>query len=281
MNSNRPFYLCSREFKANPSVVYLDEVQVGSKEILVIAGPCAVESEEQIFQAASAVKEAGAQVLRGGLFKPRTSPYSFQGLGAEGLQLLIEAAKEHGLLTVTEVMDLDHLDILAERIDILQVGSRNMQNYPLLRALGKLKKPVLLKRGLSATVEEFLAAAEYIMVEGNDQVILCERGIRTFQNHFRFTPDISSIPLIHHLSHLPIILDPSHCCGKREWVAPIALAAIAAGADGLMIEVHPEPENALSDGPQSLYPQQFITLMEQVKNVASAVGRGLDGASAI
>lgn len=271
----KPFYLCSKEHKPDPTVLDLGQVKVGSEQIIIIAGPCAVESEEQMLATAAAVKEAGGHVLRGGLFKPRTSPYSFQGLGMEGLNLLLNAAREHDLLTVTEVMDLEHLEKLADSVDILQVGSRNMQNYTLLRQLGKLDKPVLLKRGLSATVEEFLAAAEYILVGGNTKVILCERGIRTFQNHFRFTPDISAIPLVHELSHLPIILDPSHCSGNSAWVSAIARAGIAAGADGLMIEIHPRPEHALSDGQQSLLPGQFFTLMQEVRQVARAVGRAV------
>ena len=261
-------------------MVDLGGIKAGSDELLIIAGPCAVESEQQIMKTAAAVSQAGAQVLRGGLFKPRTSPYSFQGLGIEGLDMLVGAARKYNLLTITEVMDLAHLDLLAEKIDILQVGSRNMHNYPLLKALGRLKKPIVLKRGLSATVEEFLAAAEYILVEGNTQVLLCERGIRTFQNHFRFTPDISAIPLIHELSHLPIILDPSHCSGNRRWVGTIAKAAVAAGADGLMIEVHPDPDKALSDGPQSLYLNQFRDLMRQISEVARAVGRSFNGVQA-
>ncbi len=273
--TQKPFYLCSREYKPDPTVLDFEKVKVGTEQLLIIAGPCAVESEEQMSTTAAAVKAAGGHVLRGGLFKPRTSPYSFQGLGMEGLNLLIDAAKEHNLLTITEVMDLEHVEKLAGSVDILQVGSRNMQNYPLLRQLGKLDKPVLLKRGLSATVEEFLAAAEYILVEGNNKVILCERGIRTFQNHFRFTPDISAIPLVHELSHLPILLDPSHCSGNSSWVSTIAKAGIAAGADGLMIEVHPSPEQALSDGQQSLLPGQFLTLMKEVRKVAGAVGRTL------
>ncbi|MBW1732480.1 MAG: 3-deoxy-7-phosphoheptulonate synthase [Deltaproteobacteria bacterium] len=275
MEAESPFYLCSKAHKPDQSIIQIGPVYVGSDELLIIAGPCAVESEVQIHETAAAVKRAGAHVLRGGLFKPRTSPYSFQGLGLEGLNFFVNAAKEHGLLTVTEVMDLTHLDILAQHVDILQVGSRNMQNYPLLKALGALDKPVLLKRGLSSTVEELLAAAEYILVGGNHKVVLCERGIRTFQNHFRFTPDISALPLVHELSHLPIILDPSHCSGRREWVIPVAKAAIAAGADGLMVEVHPAPDKALSDGPQSLFPHQFQQLMDEMEGLAKALGRKL------
>jgi 3-deoxy-7-phosphoheptulonate synthase len=239
----------------------------------VMAGPCSVESREQIECVAEQVARAGAQVIRGGAFKPRSSPYSFQGLGGEGLQMLRAAADRNGLLVVSEVMDQTQIPLVAEYSDILQVGARNMQNYNLLRELGKQRKPVLLKRGIAATIEELLLSAEYIMAGGNYDVILCERGIRTFETYTRNTMDISAIPVVQKLSHLPIIADPSHGTGRRDKVAPMARAAVAAGADGLLIEVHPDPDRALSDGAQSLRPEQFEELMSQLRIIAPAVGR--------
>lgn len=267
------FHLASRAHQPDNTVFNLGPVRIGTEDLVVIAGPCAVESEEQIRTLARVVSSAGAHVLRGGLFKPRTSPYSFQGLGMEGLDMFVEAARENNLLSVTEVLDLEHIEVLSPRVDILQVGSRNMQNFPILKRLGYLDKPILLKRGLSATIEELLSAAEYILLGGNTKVILCERGIRTFQQDLRFTPDISAIPVIHRLSHLPVILDPSHSVGDRDAVLPIARAAAAAGADGIMVEVHPHPEQAVSDGEQSLDPAAFRGLMKDIRAVAGAVGR--------
>ncbi|MFO7570341.1 MAG: 3-deoxy-7-phosphoheptulonate synthase, partial [Smithellaceae bacterium] len=239
---------------------------------VVIAGPCAVESEDQIIRTARAVKAAGADLLRGGAFKPRTGPYTFQGLKEEGLKLLVRAKQETGLGLVTEVMTPEHVELVAGYVDVLQVGARNMQNFDLLRELGQIRKPVLLKRGLSATIEEFLAAAEYILAEGNAQVLLCERGIRTFETATRNTLDLSVVPIIKELSHLPILVDPSHATGKRNLVPPMAKAALVAGAHGIMIEVHPEPEKALSDGPQSLTIPGFEKLMEEVKQIRTFLG---------
>ncbi len=268
-----PYKLSSRTFHPENTEVKIRDVVFGSDEIHVIAGPCSIESEEQLFTIAGLVKKAGATVLRGGAFKPRTSPYSFQGLGEEGLKLMKEAGKQFDLATVSEIMRENQLDMMVENIDILQVGARNMQNFPLLRELGKTSKPILLKRGMAATIEEFLMAAEYIMAGGNYNVILCERGIRTFENYTRNTLDISAIPVVHKLSHLPIIVDPSHGTGLRDKVGPMARAAVAAGADGLTIEVHHQPEKALSDGAQSLYPHQFERLMEELRMIAWAIGR--------
>jgi 3-deoxy-7-phosphoheptulonate synthase len=275
--SDHEFHLASRTHQAENTVIDLGQARLGTSDLLIIAGPCAVESEEQIHTVARTVSSAGAHVLRGGLFKPRTSPYSFQGMGMEGLGMFVDAARVNNLLTVTEILDLELIDALHDRIDIFQVGSRNMQNYPLLRKLGRLDKPILLKRGLSSTIEELLCAAEYILLEGNTKVILCERGIRTFQNDLRFTPDISAIPVIHRVSHLPVILDPSHSVGDRGTVLPVARAAVAAGADGIIVEVHPHPDEALSDGEQSLDPPSFIRLMKEMKAVAEAVGRRVPG----
>lgn len=268
-----PYKLASRTFKSDDTIVKVGDVEIGGQEVVAMAGPCAVESREQVFEVAKLVRDAGAKVLRGGAFKPRTSPYSFQGLGEEGLKYLCEAADEYGLLVVTEVMDRSHIDLVSEYADILQVGARNMQNFILIRELGKAKKPVLLKRGLAATIEEWLMSAEYIISGGNHNVILCERGIRTFESYTRNTLDISAVPMVKKLSHLPIVADPSHGTGIREQVVPMARAAVAAGADGLLVEVHPEPEKALSDGAQSLYPQQFEELMRELTMIASAVGR--------
>lgn len=270
---SRPFKLAGREFHPEDTIVKIGKITIGGPDLVVMAGPCAIEDEEQLMQAAQAVKKAGATVLRAGAFKPRTSPYSFQGLEQEGLHFLNEVRKKTGLLIVTEVMDQFTVDMVAECADIIQVGARNMQNYFLLRELGKIRKPVLLKRGLSATIEEWLMAAEYILSGGNYDVILCERGIRTFEPYTRNTLDISAVPLVKQLSHLPIIVDPSHGTGLVGLVPAMSRAAVAAGADGLMIEVHPNPPEALSDGPQSLTPDQFYSLMKELKGVALSVGR--------
>ncbi|MGB9791266.1 MAG: 3-deoxy-7-phosphoheptulonate synthase [Thermacetogeniaceae bacterium] len=273
-----PFKLASREFQQENTVIKVGQHMLGGKEIHVIAGPCAVESREQLLETAMKVKEAGATFLRGGAFKPRTSPYSFQGLEEEGLKILAEAREKTGLAVVTEVMDPRHVAMVAEYADILQIGARNMQNFFLLKEVAKVNKPVLLKRGPSATIEEWLMAAEYIMLGGNHQVILCERGIRTFETYTRNTLDLNAIPVVKNLSHLPVIVDPSHGTGKWWMVKPMAQAGIAAGADGLIIEVHPSPSNALSDGEQSLTPENFCSLMEGIKSVAEAVGRCLASA---
>lgn len=271
----RPFKLASREFHPQDSVVTLNGVAVGGRRLVVMAGPCAVESREQIFECAHAVKEAGAQVLRGGAFKPRTSPYSFQGMGEKGLRLLAEAGAETGLLVVTEVMEPQMVPLVTTYADILQIGARNMQNYALLHAVGEAQRPVLLKRGMMSTIEELLMAAEYILSHGNNRLILCERGIRTFETYTRNTLDINAIPLLKQLSHLPVIVDPSHGTGKWELVAPVTRAAVAAGADGVIIEVHAHPEEALSDGAQSLKPERFDALVRSLGPVAEAVGRTL------
>ena len=268
-----PYKLSSRTFHPEQTVVRVKEASFGDEQITVIAGPCSVESEEQLFTIAKEVKNAGAKVLRGGAFKPRTSPYSFQGLGKEGLKLLKAAGEEFKMATVSEVMENAQIELLVDNVDILQIGARNMQNFSLLREVGKIKKPVLLKRGMAATIEELLMAAEYLMSGGNYQVILCERGIRTFENYTRNTLDISAIPVTKKLSHLPIIADPSHGTGIRDKVAPMARAAVAAGADGLAIEVHHDPDRALSDGAQSLYPNQFSRLMEELRMIAWAIGK--------
>jgi 3-deoxy-7-phosphoheptulonate synthase len=270
-----PYKLASRHFKPGGTVVKIRGVEIGGNQVVVMAGPCSVESRDQIGQVAEAVAAAGAKVLRGGAFKPRTSPYSFQGLGEEGLRMLREAADRHSLLLVSEVMDQTQIPLLAAYADILQVGARNMQNYNLLREIGQLRKPVLLKRGISATIEELLLSAEYILSGGNYEVILCERGIRTFENATRNTMDISAIPVVQSLSHLPIVADPSHGTGRRDKVLPLARAAVAAGADGLLVEVHQDPEHALSDGAQSLWPRQFRELMDQLRIIAPAVGRSV------
>jgi 3-deoxy-7-phosphoheptulonate synthase len=270
-----PYKLASRGFRPEGTVVRIGDVAIGGGQVVVMAGPCSVESREQIERSAEVVAAAGAKVIRGGAFKPRSSPYSFQGLGGEGLRLLREAADRRGLLVVSEVMDSTQIPLVAQYSDILQVGARNMQNFHLLRDLGKQRKPVLLKRGVAATVEELLLSAEYILAGGNYDVILCERGIRTFETYTRNTMDISAIPVVKKLSHLPIVADPSHGTGRRDKVAPMASAAVAAGADGLMIEVHPDPDRALSDGAQSLRPEQFAALMPQLRLIAQAVGRTL------
>jgi 3-deoxy-7-phosphoheptulonate synthase len=268
-----PYKLASRNFNPGGTVVKIGGLSIGGEQVVVMAGPCSVESREQIDCVASQVAHAGARVIRGGAFKPRSSPYSFQGLGAEGLQMLRAAADRNGLLVVSEVMDPSQIQLLLPYVDMLQVGARNMQNYHLLRALGEVRKPVLLKRGLSATIEELLLSAEYILAGGNYQVVLCERGIRTFETYTRNTLDIAAIPVIKKLSHLPIIADPSHGTGLRDKVAPMARAAVAAGADGLIVEVHGDPEHALSDGAQSLYIEQFAQLMAELRIIAPAVGR--------
>ncbi len=274
---SKPYKLVSREVKSEDSLIRIgggeNAVTIGGRELAVIAGPCAIESHDQAFAAAERVRRAGARLFRGGAFKPRTSPYSFQGLGEEGLKILAEVRREFGLAIVTETIDPENCDLVEEYADVLQIGARNMQNFSLLKRAGRSSKPVLLKRGMSATLEEFLMAAEYVLSEGNYNVILCERGVRTFADHTRNTLDLSVIPAVKRLSHLPIIVDPSHGTGKRDKVTPLARAAVAVGADGLMVEVHPQPERALSDGYQSLYPDQFEALMEQVSAIAAVVGR--------
>ncbi len=269
----KPYKLVSREFKDFDTLIKVNDVIIGGKEVVIMAGPCVVENEKQIFETARYVKASGAKILRGGAFKPRTSPYSFQGLEEEGLKLLAQAGKETGLAVITEVMSVNQIDLVAEYADIFQVGARNMQNFVLLKELGKLKKPVLLKRGLSATMEELLLSAEYILSKGNYEVILCERGIRTFENYTRNTLDLSAVPALKRLSHLPIIVDPSHATGKWRLVSPMAKAAIAAGADGLLIEVHPDPKSSLSDGAQTLKIDNFNKLMKELKPIVQAVGR--------
>jgi 3-deoxy-7-phosphoheptulonate synthase len=271
----RSFKLASREVRPEGSLIKVGNAEVGGKRIAVIAGPCAVESAEQVEAAADAVKSAGAHMLRGGAFKPRTSPYAFQGLEGEGLKMLEHAGRRVGLPVVTEIMDPHDIDLVIEHSDMLQVGARNAQNFSLLRRLGRIKKPVLLKRGMSTKLEEFVMAAEYILSEGNPNVILCERGIRTFETATRNTLDLNAVPLLKEWTHLPVLVDPSHGTGMYKLVAPMALAAIAAGADGLLIEVHPKPESALSDGPQQLKPSRFADLMKALKPLAEAVGRSL------
>jgi 3-deoxy-7-phosphoheptulonate synthase len=271
----RPFKLASREFHPQDTRVEVNGLTIGGREIVVMAGPCAVESRSQLLETAHAVKEAGAQVLRGGAFKPRTSPYSFQGLGEEGLQLLAEAREATGLLIVTEVMEPQTVPLVTTYADILQVGARNMQNYALLHAVGEAMRPVLLKRGMMSTIEELLMSAEYILSHGNERIILCERGIRTFEQYTRNTLDIAAVPLLKQLSHLPVLVDPSHGTGKWELVEATARASVAAGADGLIVEVHPRPEEALSDGAQSLKPARFAALMQSLRPIAAAVGRTL------
>jgi 3-deoxy-7-phosphoheptulonate synthase len=274
MRITQPFKLASRQFKPEGTIVDLGRgVRIGGPEVVVAAGPCSVESREQIFAVAECVAQAGAKILRAGAFKPRTSPYAFQGMGEPGLKLMREAADKFGLFTVSEVMDPSQVEMMGHYVDIYQVGARNMQNYHLLRALGEVRKPVLLKRGMSATMEELLLSAEYILAGGNYNVILCERGIRTFETYTRNTFDLAAIPSIQKLSHLPMWADPSHGTGRRDKVAPMARAAVAAGADGLLIEVHNDPEHALSDGAQSLEPQMFTKLMAELRIIAPAIGR--------
>lgn len=267
-----PYKLTSWNFKQEKTVVDLgDGVKVGGPELTVMAGPCSVESREQIIETAKIVKAGGAKILRGGAFKPRTSPYSFQGLGEEGLKLMAAAREETGLKIVTELMDIEHIDVVCKYADIIQIGARNMKNYSLLKAIGKLDKPVMLKRGMAATIKEWLLSAEYIMNNGNHDVILCERGVRTFGEETRNTMDLSSIPLVQQLSHLPVIADPSHGTGRWELVTPVARAAVAVGADGIMVEVHPDPQNALSDGPQSLKPKNFNLMMDEINAISKSL----------
>ena len=272
---SHPYKLVSREFHSEDTIVRVGDVEIGGSDLVVIAGPCSVESLEQTQSIARSVREAGANMLRGGAYKPRTSPYSFQGLGLEGLKILQEVSRETGLPVVTEALDIDVLDQVCEYADMVQIGARNMQNYTLLRRVGQSGKPVLLKRGMNATVTELLLAAEYIIDQGNSQIVLCERGIRTFADHTRNTLDVAAIPAVKRISHLPIIADPSHAAGRRGKVMPLSRAAVAVGADGLMIEVHDHPEQALSDGNQALEPDAFVDLMSKVRQIAAAVDRQL------
>src|SRR5881396_1925406 len=272
---SEPYKLASRTFKPDNTVVTVGDVRIGGDEVIVMAGPCSAENEQQVRTTAAAVRRAGAKIFRGGAFKPRSSPYSFQGLGEEGLRLLRDAATAENLKLVTEVMDLSQIEVIDKYCDIFQVGARNMQNFTLLRELGHVRKPVLLKRGISATIEEWLLSAEYVLSGGNTEVILCERGIRTFETYTRNTLDIAAIPIVQKLSHLPIIVDPSHATGRRDKVAPMARAAVAAGADGLLIEVHCDPDHALSDGAQSMFPNQFDRLMAELRIIAPAIGRSI------
>lgn len=271
----QPYKLASREFKQEPTLVAVDGVVIGGPRLTVIAGPCSVESREQVLEVAARVKAAGATLLRGGAFKPRTSPYAFQGLEEEGLRLLAEAKRATGLPVVTEVMEPDKVELVAAYADVLQIGARNVQNFSLLKRVAEVRKPVLLKRGMATSIQEWLLSAEYILAGGNPHVILCERGIRTFETATRFTLDLNAVPVLKRLTHLPVIVDPSHGTGHWEYVEAMARAGVAAGADGLMIEVHPKPAEALSDGPQSLKPERFAELMVQVRRVAEAVGRAL------
>jgi 3-deoxy-7-phosphoheptulonate synthase len=272
---SQPYKLASRQFHEQDSVFPLDGFTVGGEEIAVIAGPCSVESREQLLEVAQAVREAGANALRGGVFKPRTSPYVFQGLGEEGLEYLAEARQLTGMPVVVEVMAVSQVELMSKYVDVFQIGARNMQNYNLLRAVGETRTPILLKRGLSATIEELLMASEYILSGGNTQVMLCERGIRTFETATRNTTDINAIPVLKELTHLPVILDPSHSTGQASYVTAVAKAAVAAGADGLIVEVHQDPAHAMSDGKQSLTPESFASMVKQVQAVAEAVGRRL------
>jgi len=272
----KPYKLASREFTDQRTSIRLKNITIGGKELTMVAGPCAIENEEQIFEIAGELSRLGVKVLRGGAFKPRTSPYSFQGLGKEGLKLMSKAAKAFNLLTITEVMSVKQVDLVAEYADILQVGTRNMQNFILLKELGRIKKPVMLKRGMSATLEELLLSAEHIMSQGNREVILCERGIRTFENYTRNTLDISAIPALKELSHLPVIVDPSHGTGRWRLVNPMSKSAIVAGADGLIIEVHPHPKSSLSDGAQTLNFDTFLQLLKEIKPIANAIGREIN-----
>ena len=271
----KPYKLASREFKSFDTTVKVKDVVIGGKEVVVMAGPCVVENKKQIFETAQQVKAAGAKILRGGAFKPRTSPYSFQGLEEDGLKLLAQAGEETGLAVVTEVMSVNQIELVGKYTDIFQVGARNMQNFVLLKELGKIKKPILLKRGMSASLEELLLSAEYILSQGNYEVILCERGIRTFENYTRNTLDLSAVPALKRLSHLPIIVDPSHATGRWRLVSPMSKAAIAVGADGLLIEVHPDPKSSLSDGAQTLKLDTFAQLMKEIKPIVQAIGREL------
>jgi 3-deoxy-7-phosphoheptulonate synthase len=275
MRITEPYKLASRTFRPENTVITIDDLRIGGDEVVVMAGPCSAESDDQVEATAAAVKKAGAKVLRGGAFKPRSSPYSFQGLGEEGLRMLRSAADRHNLKLVSEVMDVGQIEVVERYAHILQVGARNMQNFSLLRELGRVRTPVMLKRGISATIEEWLLSAEYILSGGNTSVMLCERGIRTFESYTRNTLDISAIPVVQQLSHLPMIVDPSHGTGRRDKVTPMARAAVAAGADGLIIEVHCDPDHARSDGAQSLFPAQFDRLMAELRIIAPAIGRSI------
>src|SRR3989344_4131659 len=272
----KPFKLASKEHHQGTTVVRVGDVSIGNGEITVIAGPCSIESEEQIMESANIMKKLGIKIMRASAFKPRTSPYDFQGMGIKGLKLLKKVKEKTGILTETEVMDVRDVPIAAEYVDVLRVGARNMQNYDLLKELGKINKPVILKRGMSATINEFLMAAEYILYHGNKDVILCERGIRTFETAYRNTLDVGAIAILKNLTHLPVIADPSHAAGNRDLVPPLSKAAVAAGADGLLIEAHPNPQKALSDAAQSLYPEQLAKLMEELRPICEAVGRKLN-----
>jgi 3-deoxy-7-phosphoheptulonate synthase len=274
---SKAYKLASRDIKEEDTIISFagTDVAIGGRSLAIVAGPCSIENRDQAFAIAEQVAAAGAQFFRGGAFKPRTSPYAFQGLGIEALRILAEIRARFGLRIVTEALDNESLDIVAEWADVIQIGARNMQNFSLLKRAGRLRKPVLLKRGLSATLEEFLMSAEYVMSEGNYQVILCERGVRTFADHARNTLDLSIVPAIRRLSHLPILVDPSHATGKRDSILPMARAAVASGADGIMVEVHHQPETALSDGPQSIYPDQFVRMMDELEQIAPVVGRSL------
>ena len=276
---SKPYKLVSRDIKEDNTVIRFagTEATIGGAGLAIVAGPCAIESREQAFAVAERVHRAGAQFFRGGAYKPRTSPYSFQGLGEEGLRIMAEIRQQYGMKIITEAIDNESLDLVEEYADMIQIGARNMQNFSLLKRAGRAKKPVLLKRGMSATLEEFLMAAEYILSEGNYNVALCERGVRTFADHTRNTLDLSVVPAVQRLSHLPIFVDPSHGTGKRNKVTPLSRAAVAVGADGLMVEVHNKPDEAMSDGPQSLFPDQFDDLMKQVRQIASVVGRTVPG----
>ena len=271
----KPFKLASRDFHPQDTVVPINGVSIGGRKITVMAGPCAVESREQLMETAQALKENGVQIMRGGAFKPRTSPYSFQGLGVEALRLLGDVREETGLAIVTEVMSPEQVPVVSEFVDLLQIGTRNMQNFSLLHAVGESGKPVLLKRGMMSTIEELLMSAEYILSHGNYNVILCERGIRTFETYTRNTLDLSAVPVLKQVTHLPVVVDPSHACGNWEWVPSLAMGSVAAGADGLLVEVHPHPDKARSDGVQSLRPARFAEMMVRLRAVAEAVGREL------
>jgi 3-deoxy-7-phosphoheptulonate synthase len=280
---SKPYKLVSRDTKPDNTVIKFpnSSVSIGGRELLIIAGPCGIESRDQAFKTAERVAAAGAQFFRGGAYKPRTSPYSFQGLGEEGLKIMAEVRESFGLLIVTEAVDYESLDLVDQYADMIQIGARNMQNFSLLKRAGRARRPVLLKRGISATLEEFLMAAEYIMSEGNYNVVLCERGVRTFADHTRNTLDLSIVPAVQRLSHLPIVVDPSHGTGKRNKVTPLSRAAIAVGADGLIVEVHHDPDKALSDGMQSLFPDQFDALMVQVRQIAAVLGRNVRSAAGV
>jgi len=268
-----PYKLAGRSFKEENTIIKNNDVEIGGDEIILMAGPCSIESEDQIFRLAKVVAESGSKILRGGAFKPRTSPYSFQGMGEEGLRIMRDAADEYGLLMITEVMQIDQIPLIAKYTDIFQVGARNMQNFSLLRELGNADKAVMIKRGLAAKIEDWLMAAEYVLANGNSQVMLCERGIRTFETYTRNTFDLSAIPVVHQRSHLPVVADPSHATGLRDQVAPMARAAVASGADALMIEIHDRPEEALSDGPQALLPKEYIELVQEMQMIAKAIKR--------